>query len=69
MLKRILKMLIGKQVEPLDKINWPNGLLAKALADYYIVNRNTEEAKEILETLKKYFDRWINQNKEKEENL
>ena len=58
-IKRILKMLIGKQVEPLDKINWPNGLLAKALADYYIVNRNTEEAKEILETLKKYFDRWI----------
>lgn len=58
-MKRMVKLLMGNKVEPLDKINWPNGLLAKALADYYMANRNTEEAREILDTLKKYYDRWI----------
>lgn len=58
-LKRILKMLVGRKVEPIDKINWPNGLLAKSLADYYDANKNSEEARVIVESLKKYYDRWI----------
>lgn len=57
--KRMVKMLAGRGVEPLDKINWPNGLLAKALADYYMWHRNSEEAREIQNVLKKYYDRWI----------
>lgn len=57
--KRIIKMLMGRKVAPLDKINWPNGLLAKSLADYYMGHKNTEEAREILNTLKKYYGRWI----------
>lgn len=61
-LKRILKIFAGRKVEPMDKINWPNGLLAKCLADYYDANKNSEEARVILETLKKYYDRWIRQN-------
>ena len=61
-IKRILKMLVGSSVEPKDKINWPNGLLAKSLADYYNANKNSEEAREILEVLKKYYSRWIRQN-------
>ena len=61
-IKRILKMLVGRSVEPKDKINWPNGLLAKSLADYYNANKNSEEAREILEVLKKYYSRWIRQN-------
>ena len=61
-LKRMLKMLAGRKVEPIDKINWPNGLLAKSLADYYMENKNSEEARIILETLKTYFDRWIRHN-------
>lgn len=58
-LKRVLKMMAGKKVEPLDKINWPNGLLAKSLVDYYMEHKNSEEARTILEALKKYYDRWI----------
>lgn len=57
--KRMIRQLAGKKVEPLDKINWPNGLLAKSLADYYMGHKNSEEARVILDTLKKYYDRWI----------
>lgn len=61
-IKRVIKMIVGRSVEPKDKINWPNGLLAKSLADYYDANKNSEEAREILEVLKKYYSRWIRQN-------
>lgn len=57
--KRLVKMLVGRSVEPLDKINWPNGLLAKGLMDYYLLNPESEDAKDVLETLKKYYKRWI----------
>lgn len=58
-MKRSLKLLMGKSVEPLDKINWPNGLLAKGLMDYYMQNKNSEEARVIIDCLKKYYDKWI----------
>lgn len=58
-LKRPVKALTGRKQEPLDKINWPTGLLAKGLADYYMQNKNSEEALIISKYLKKYFDRWI----------
>lgn len=58
-IKRALKMLAGRGAEPIDKINWPTGLLAKSLADYYMSHKNSEEAREIVDTLKKYYDRWI----------
>lgn len=58
-LKRIIKMIAGNKQGPIDKISWPNGLLAKALADYYMENKNSEEARIILDCLKKYYDRWI----------
>ncbi len=58
-LKRVIKTIAGRKQEPLDKINWPTGLLAKSLADYYMQNKNSEEARGILECLKKYYDRWI----------
>lgn len=58
-LKRTIKVITGRKVEPLDKINWPTGLLAKSLADYYMENKNSEEARVILDCLKKYYDRWI----------
>jgi len=61
-LKRTLKMLMGRAVEPVDKINWPNGLLAKSLMDYYMKNKNSEEARVIIDCLKKYYDRWIRSN-------
>lgn len=61
-LKRVLQILAGKKAEPLDKINWPNGLLAKSLADYYMGHKNSEEARVILDVLKKYYDRWIRSN-------
>lgn len=58
-LKRAAKAAVGEKQEPLDKINWPTGLLAKSLADYYMQNKNSEEALIILNCLKKYYDRWI----------
>lgn len=58
-IKRTVKMLAGRSVEPLDKINWPNGLLAKSLADYYMTHKNSDEARVILDCLRKYYDRWI----------
>lgn len=58
-LKRTVKIITGRKVEPPDKINWHTGLLAKSLADYYMENRNTEEARIILNCLRKYYDRWI----------
>ena len=61
-IKKMIKMLAGRGVEPNDKINWPNGLLAKSLADYYNANKNSEEARVILDVLKKYYGRWIRSN-------
>ncbi|MDE6186419.1 MAG: glycoside hydrolase family 88 protein [Lachnospiraceae bacterium] len=58
-LKRLVKKMAGKRVEPLDKINWPTGLLAKSLADYYMNHKNSEEARIIVQSLRKYYDKWI----------
>lgn len=57
--KRMIKIAAGKKQEPLDKINWPTGLLAKSLMDYYMQNKNSEEAFIIIKCLKQYYDRWI----------
>ena len=58
-LKRIIRLLMGQKVPPKDNFNWPTGLLAKALSDYYYAHRNSEEAREIQDCLKKYCDRFI----------
>lgn len=58
-LKRLVKMIAGRKVEPVDRINWPTGLLAKGLMDYYMQNKNSEEARIIIDCLKRYYDRWI----------
>ena len=58
-LKRGIKTLTGRKQGPVDKMNWPNGLLAKSLTDYYMQNKNSEEARIILKCLKKYYDKWI----------
>lgn len=57
--KRAIRQLLGQKVAPKDKINWPNGLLAKALIDYYDAHKNSEEAREIIDSLKKYYNGWI----------
>ncbi len=59
-IKRIFKLLTGRPVPPLDKINWPTGLLANALVAFYKNNLNTEESLVIMRALKKYFDQWVN---------
>lgn len=59
-IKRTARIMTGAKTEPVDKVNWPNGLLAKGLADYYMQHKNSEEAREILDCLKRYYDRWIN---------
>ena len=51
-LKRTVRRLLGRKVEPLDPINWPNGLLTIGLMDYYKRHRNSEEARQIQDCLK-----------------
>lgn len=58
-LKRAVKIAAGRKVEPVDSINWPNGLLAIGLVEYYKRHKNSEEAREIQDCLKQYYDRWI----------
>lgn len=59
--KRVLSTFLTGRVEFKDRINWPTGLLAKGLMDYYMKNKNSEEARIIIGHLKKYYDRWIRQ--------
>lgn len=58
-IKRVLKLMLGRGAEPMDTINWPNGLLAKALAECYLKDPASNEAAEIVATLKRYYGRWI----------
>lgn len=58
-MKRVLKAMTGRKQAPVDPVNWPNGLLAKALADYYQDHKNSDEAREIIDVLKKYYDRFL----------
>ncbi len=58
-IKRTIKKLAGRAVEPPDRINWPNGILAKGLMDYYMGHKNSGEAGAALDALKAYFDRWM----------
>lgn len=60
--KRRIRQLLGQKVAPKDRMNWPNGLLAKALIDYYHTHKNSEEAREIIVSLKKYYAPWIRKN-------
>lgn len=57
-LKQTMKRLAGRAPRR-DRINWPTGLLAKSLVDYYMQNKNSEEAREIISCLKRYFDKWL----------
>lgn len=52
--------LFSKNHKRLSKITFGNGLLAKAMMDYYRKNVNTEEAREIMEVVRRYYDKWIN---------
>ena len=56
--KLIIKSWLGRGSLQ-DKINWPTGLLAKSLIDYYMDHKNSEEAREITDSLKLYYDRWL----------
>lgn len=53
------KVLSGRNNDPIDRMAWPNALLAKAMMDYYKKHVNSEEAKEISYVVKRYYDRWI----------
>lgn len=58
-MKRMMHKIAGQKVEPKDSFNWPNGLLAKGLIDYYHSHRNSEEARQITDCLKKYANRFL----------
>ena len=52
------KALAGRNDDPNDRMGYPNGLLAKAMMDFYRAHTNTEEAREITDLIKRYFGRW-----------
>jgi len=58
-LARPFRILVGRDNDPVDRMAWPNALLAKALMDYYKKHVNSEEAKEISYVVRRYYDRWI----------
>lgn len=58
-LARPFKALVGNDKEVRDRAAFGNAILAKAMMDYYKKHVNTEEAKEILEVVKRYVDRII----------
>ena len=58
-LSRPFKALFSPKSKALDKFGYGNGLLARALMDYYKKNVNTEEGREVFEMVRRYYDRWI----------
>ena len=58
-IKRLGKACLGRGFAPTDRINWPTGLVVNALMEYYLTDRSSEEAGQVLGVIKKYFDRWI----------
>jgi rhamnogalacturonyl hydrolase YesR len=58
-LKEQVRQMAGKQVAPLDCINWPSGLLTQALVAYYWNNLNAEISLVIKHALIKYYQRFI----------
>lgn len=53
---------LGKRVKMAgrrDPMGFPQAVLAKGMMDYYKIHINSEEAKEILDVVKRYYDRWI----------
>ena len=55
---RPFKMFAGRDNDPNDKMAYSNAVLAKAMMDYYKKHINTEEAKEIMSVVKRYYGRW-----------
>ncbi|MCR4990572.1 MAG: glycoside hydrolase family 88 protein [Lachnospiraceae bacterium] len=58
-LSRPFRALFSKNYKPHDRFGFANGLLAKALMDYYKKHVNTEEGGEALDVVKRYYNRWI----------
>lgn len=57
---RLLKRLTGRKLPPLDRLNWPSGLLANALIAYYKNHLNLEISLVIKHALIKYYQHFIN---------
>ncbi|MCQ2080745.1 MAG: glycoside hydrolase family 88 protein [Lachnospiraceae bacterium] len=55
---RPFKALSGRNNDPVDRLAYSNSVLAKAMMDYYKKHVNSEEAKEIMDVVKRYFQRW-----------
>jgi len=58
-LARPFKLLTGRDNDPLDKMTYANASLAKAMLDYYKAHKNSEEAREIINVVKRYYNRFI----------
>lgn len=48
----------GKNKKYKDKMGYPNAVLAKAMMDYYKKHVNSEEAREIMDIVRRYYGRW-----------
>lgn len=57
-LAKPFKLLSGRDNDPNDRLAYSNAVLAKAMMDYYKKHINSEEAREILAIVKRYYSRW-----------
>lgn len=56
---RPFKIVMGRDNDPLDRMTYANACLAKAMIDYYEKHKNSEEAREIVNVVKRYYNRFI----------
>lgn len=56
---RPFKIFTGRDNDPLDRLTYANASLAKAMLDYYDRHKNSEEAREIINVVKRYYNRFI----------
>jgi len=57
-LGRPFRALFSPGKDPYDRMSFGNGCLAKAMMDYYKKHVNSEEAKEIMNIVRRYYDKW-----------
>lgn len=57
-ISRPFKAVAGKNNDPVDRLAYSNSVLAKAMMDYYKKHINSEEAREIMDVVKRYYQRW-----------
>ena len=57
-LAKPFKIISSRDNDPNDRMAFPNAILSRAMMDYYKKHVNSEEAREIMNIVKRYYGRW-----------